>query len=82
MTDIGRFAGIDINKLQLQVHGHALDVLDYIAADLLLVDKVRAVGIVGRQDAARVGAKELGDGRVLGVLEAALVVALGHILAQ
>lgn len=64
------------------MHGHALDVLDDVAADVLLEDKVRPVGVVGRQDAAGVGPEQLRDGRVLVVLEAALVVALGRPLAQ
>jgi len=47
------------------VDGDADRVLDDVAADRLALDKVGPIGIVGRQDAGRVGAKELGVRRSL-----------------
>jgi hypothetical protein len=56
------------------VHGHARLRLDHVLPEELLVDKVRAVGIVGRQDAARVGGKELLGRRVRAKVDGARLV--------
>lgn len=80
---VRRLTRVDVDELQLQVHRHALEVLGHVLPDLLLVHKVRPVGVVGRQRARRVGPEDLLDRRVLVVAELAReVVRLPRPLAE
>lgn len=79
---VGWLAGVDINELQLQMHGHARHRLHDVGADMLLVDKVRPISIIRCQGAAGIGAEERRNRCILVILEAALIVALGRPLTK
>lgn len=80
---LGRLAGLYVYELHLEVQRYPHHPLRYVTANVLLVHEVRPVGVVRRQDAARVRPEDVAVGRVLvEVVRARLVVRLRRPLLE